>query len=630
LKVDLPPGALGGTTDISVRERASPGEGEVGVVYEIGPTGTRFSSPVTLTIAYSPDDLAGRPEDQLKIATFANGSWQALADNLVDTKNHSVSGTTMHLSPYADVIIPPDQDAGATATGTGGAPNTMPMVGQGGMGMLMPMPAADAGVSRGGDGGSTGAMDQGSGGTTTTSRGGDGNSSMGGGGTAGVDSGSAGSPASGGAPNVGGMSGSAGTGTGVGGGSAGAAGASGGACFADGGTGPAGGPYPTCEAAMPCSGFPNTVMRDCMDLGTGYMATCCPTMDPTGAGGSAGAGGTMGGGSAGTGTSAGGGSGGVACFGDGAAGPPGGPYPTCASAEVCSAYPGAVIQDCVDTPDGYKATCCPSGMVGGGGAPAGGAPNGGTAGAPGAGGASGGTGTCIGVGAAGPPGGPYPSCETSNPCVDYPGAILQDCIDSPEGYKATCCSSSIDPGGGGAGGATGGGGAPMGGATGGGGAPMGGATGGGGAPMGGATGGGAPPGMCIGVGATGPQGGPYPTCETSDPCAAYPGSMLSGCVDTPNGYKGMCCAPGGAPGTGGAPAGGATGGGGTAGGAGAMGSGGTAGGAGAPAGGAPAGSCVPDNPSGACATACSQFPGTMVSGCVDTPPAGHKAMCCMP
>src|SRR5215813_361408 len=48
LTVDLPAGALSGTTEISVRERTSPADGEVGVVYEIGPTGTRFAMPVML------------------------------------------------------------------------------------------------------------------------------------------------------------------------------------------------------------------------------------------------------------------------------------------------------------------------------------------------------------------------------------------------------------------------------------------------------------------------------------------------------------------------------------------------------------------------------------------------------
>src|SRR5262245_2521689 len=49
LTVTIPEGALSADTIITVEEISSPIAGSIGVTYEIGPTGTQFKNPVTLS-----------------------------------------------------------------------------------------------------------------------------------------------------------------------------------------------------------------------------------------------------------------------------------------------------------------------------------------------------------------------------------------------------------------------------------------------------------------------------------------------------------------------------------------------------------------------------------------------------
>ena len=111
------------------------------------------------------------------------------------------------------------------------------------------------------------------------------------------------------------------------------------------------------------------------------------------------------------------------CTGAAADGPPGGPYPRCATSSPCSHYPGSSVASCTDTPTGYEATCCPGDA---GGVDAGG--DGGDASA-----------SCTPEAAGGPAGGPYPRCATSSPCSHTPGTYAASCTDTATGYEATCC-----------------------------------------------------------------------------------------------------------------------------------------------------------------------------------------------
>jgi alpha-tubulin suppressor-like RCC1 family protein len=102
--VEIPAGALSGTTRVSV-ETVEPGPADarvVGEVYDFGPDGTTFASPVTITLKYDPQDLpAGVSDRLLRLHTFVNGQWQVIPGSTVNSTEHTVSGATSHFSSYA-------------------------------------------------------------------------------------------------------------------------------------------------------------------------------------------------------------------------------------------------------------------------------------------------------------------------------------------------------------------------------------------------------------------------------------------------------------------------------------------------------------------------------------------------
>jgi hypothetical protein len=100
LTVNVPAGALPGDTQITITEIQAPISGSIGKTYDIGPSGTQFAVPVTLSFAYGDFDLMGADPSSLAAATITGGAWVDLDGNAIDTSAKTVSGTTMHLSPY--------------------------------------------------------------------------------------------------------------------------------------------------------------------------------------------------------------------------------------------------------------------------------------------------------------------------------------------------------------------------------------------------------------------------------------------------------------------------------------------------------------------------------------------------
>jgi hypothetical protein len=122
LSIVVPAGALAKDTVITVEEVPAPASGAIGKTYEIGPTGTQFLAPVTLSLRYAQADLQGNVAASLEVATIVSGAWAELADEHVDTSGEVVSASTMHLSPYAIVAAKPQKggdDAAAAADATG-------------------------------------------------------------------------------------------------------------------------------------------------------------------------------------------------------------------------------------------------------------------------------------------------------------------------------------------------------------------------------------------------------------------------------------------------------------------------------------------------------------------------------
>jgi ZU5 domain len=117
VQLSIPAGALTSNVAITIVPTTAPGAGSLGTVYEIGPTGTQFASPVTLTLHYAGLALGGHDASELRIATYG-GVWQTLTGFTEDTGAQTVSGTTMHLSPYAFVL---EADGAVCVSVSGGA-----------------------------------------------------------------------------------------------------------------------------------------------------------------------------------------------------------------------------------------------------------------------------------------------------------------------------------------------------------------------------------------------------------------------------------------------------------------------------------------------------------------------------
>jgi hypothetical protein len=329
LKVAIPAGALPADVMVTIAPASSPGAGAVGTVYEIGPTGTQFAMPVTLTFDYSGVDLNGMPPSALRVATFASGSWQVLTGASVDPGAQTVSGTTTHLSPYAMV-------AGAAAptcttisggqscsgSGPGGGVD-----GTGGSATVTCTPSlcadvADLNVCGAYPGAKMTSCTDGPNGYTATCC---------------FDPGAA-----------------------I------CLGASGGGasctldCSQSGCTMNCP-PPPTCASATTasaCGAYPGATFQSCTDGPSGYTGACCyapgaPICRTVS-----------------NGRTCGGSSDGVTMC---------GAAPTCAGNDPCAGYPDTTMQSCTDSPDGYSAVCCypagelpPSGSSGGGGTSSGG------------------------------------------------------------------------------------------------------------------------------------------------------------------------------------------------------------------------------------------------------------------
>jgi hypothetical protein len=103
--VTIPARALSADLWMTIRLSAQPGpDGTVSPVFDIGPTGTMFTQPITIAFDYTDTELADlSPSDfAVETSTASSGAtWTALAPIVVDIYAHTIAGQTTHLSPYA-------------------------------------------------------------------------------------------------------------------------------------------------------------------------------------------------------------------------------------------------------------------------------------------------------------------------------------------------------------------------------------------------------------------------------------------------------------------------------------------------------------------------------------------------
>jgi hypothetical protein len=67
--VIVPPGAVAAPISLTIAAVPSPLSGNLGPVYEIGPTGTQFVNPATIILRYSAADLAGKSDSDVAVST---------------------------------------------------------------------------------------------------------------------------------------------------------------------------------------------------------------------------------------------------------------------------------------------------------------------------------------------------------------------------------------------------------------------------------------------------------------------------------------------------------------------------------------------------------------------------------
>lgn len=111
-KIVIPPGALDKTVSIII-QKLDPAQVApfpltfklMGEIYEIGPAGTKFAKPVTITLKYDPAKLEGVQEDTLALYYLdGQGNWVKLTSS-VDKANKTVSTQVNHLSKFAPLVI---------------------------------------------------------------------------------------------------------------------------------------------------------------------------------------------------------------------------------------------------------------------------------------------------------------------------------------------------------------------------------------------------------------------------------------------------------------------------------------------------------------------------------------------
>lgn len=101
----IPPAALSQTTPITME--TTTGATDFAPTVELGPDGTQFAAPVTLTLPYEPSRLpAGVLPSDLAIFTHDGGGWVEVPGGVVDEANAAVSVPIHHFSSYTINIRP--------------------------------------------------------------------------------------------------------------------------------------------------------------------------------------------------------------------------------------------------------------------------------------------------------------------------------------------------------------------------------------------------------------------------------------------------------------------------------------------------------------------------------------------
>jgi len=107
------------TTDLP----ALPSDGAaVGVYFDIQPSGSTFSSPITITVSYDPSLIPAGSDPYVAWYNPATGQWEQLTTVSIDTVNHTITASVNHFSTFA-VLAALAKTSTTTSTAVGTATN---------------------------------------------------------------------------------------------------------------------------------------------------------------------------------------------------------------------------------------------------------------------------------------------------------------------------------------------------------------------------------------------------------------------------------------------------------------------------------------------------------------------------
>ncbi len=102
LRVDVPAGAVATSLTLSVQAISNEAPGGSGDAYRLGPEGTMFATPVTVTFIYAPSDLVSSDQASLQIAyQDSKNQWAAIKSATRDDAANKISVVTSHFSDWS-------------------------------------------------------------------------------------------------------------------------------------------------------------------------------------------------------------------------------------------------------------------------------------------------------------------------------------------------------------------------------------------------------------------------------------------------------------------------------------------------------------------------------------------------
>lgn len=102
----VPPDSVPGGTQLNIKklDNLNMPEGAVGVGYDIGPDGTQFSEPASLTYTYQSNNIDSLDPENLILAVYKNDCWQLL-ETTHNPDNNTLTASLTHLCPVGMVCV---------------------------------------------------------------------------------------------------------------------------------------------------------------------------------------------------------------------------------------------------------------------------------------------------------------------------------------------------------------------------------------------------------------------------------------------------------------------------------------------------------------------------------------------